>query len=231
MEWDHSTERLVRKPRKIDWTRSREWTAVRDALLDADIAGIEDFGLFVNNTKYFEPSGFDERSAAPVLLELLPNLTDPVLVEIIGRYLRRPWIRPQGFEVILAAFRQWGVRPEYEQAGWVLGHTLASAADNSHAMELLELAADKQYGWRRAMIVDSLWRFKGVAPVQLLLLELIADHDVCFHAMSSLRRTIGNEAAEPILAELAATASDAQVKSAADDQLKRIRKKLAKPSR
>ena len=33
-----------------------EWDRVRQALREAGARGVEDFGRFINNTKYFEPS-------------------------------------------------------------------------------------------------------------------------------------------------------------------------------
>lgn len=53
---------------------------VQAALAEAGVAGVHDFGRFVSNTKYFEPSSFDERAAMPVLLTVLPTLTDPKVV-------------------------------------------------------------------------------------------------------------------------------------------------------
>ena len=36
-------------------------------LRDADVAGAEQFGHFVNDTRYLAPSSFDERASMPIL--------------------------------------------------------------------------------------------------------------------------------------------------------------------
>lgn len=53
---------------------------VINELIDAGVGGVGEFGRFVNNTKYFEASQFDEVAAAPVLLRLLPELNDAKVV-------------------------------------------------------------------------------------------------------------------------------------------------------
>ena len=49
------------------------------------------------------------------------------------------------------------------------------------------------------MIVHCLWRFKKDPRVAATLSGLVADRDVSLHAMSALRRTVGNESALPTL--------------------------------
>jgi hypothetical protein len=87
-------------------------TRVCQALSDAAVEGVEDFGRFVNNTEYFAPSKFGERSAMPILLALLPSLTEPKVVEVVARHLRRPWARPLAFQPLLQAFRSWAPREQ-----------------------------------------------------------------------------------------------------------------------
>ena len=53
-----------------------EWELVQSILSRAGVSGFADFGRFVNNTEYFQASQFDEQSAMPVLMGLLPSLTD-----------------------------------------------------------------------------------------------------------------------------------------------------------
>ena len=87
-------------------------TRVRQALSNAGVEGVEDFSRFVNNTDYFAPSKFDERAAMPVLLALLPSLTEHKVVEAVAGHLRRPWARPSGFQPLLMAYRSWaGIAP------------------------------------------------------------------------------------------------------------------------
>ena len=49
------------------------------------------------------------------------------------------------------------------------------------------------------MVVDALWRFRKDERVAPVLCSLLDDPAVSLHAMSALRRTIGNEAALPYL--------------------------------
>jgi hypothetical protein len=66
-----------------------EWQLARDSPAAAGVNGVEDLGRFVNDVTYLRPSMFDERAAMPVLLELLPTLTDPTLVRAVAAHLRR----------------------------------------------------------------------------------------------------------------------------------------------
>src|SRR4051812_23942315 len=84
-----------------------EWVRVRSSLEARGIAGSDDFGRFVNDTKHFRPSVFDERAAMPVLVEVLPTVTDKRVVASIARHLRRPWARPAAFPALQDAFGEW----------------------------------------------------------------------------------------------------------------------------
>jgi hypothetical protein len=108
---------------------SEERELVCAALRREGVTGVEDFGHFVNNTEYFEPSRFDTLAAAPVLLRLLPELEDERAVETVGRYLQAKAVSKACYAQVLAAYRKWGVRRGH--AGWVLGDTLARKADKS----------------------------------------------------------------------------------------------------
>jgi hypothetical protein len=76
-------------------------------LVAAGVEGAEDLGRFVSDGRYLQPSKFDEWAAMPVLLELLPRLTDPTLVSAVAAHLRRPWARPAAFGPLVDAFRLW----------------------------------------------------------------------------------------------------------------------------
>ena len=205
-----------------------EWRLVGDALISARVPGVADFGVFVNNTQYFAPSRFDARAAAPVLLGLLPNIDDSRLVETVSRHLRGPWLRRMdgAYETVREAYGRWA--PSREQTGWVLGETLCSASDGSRAADLLALAGMDDHGSARAWIVEALWRFKSVADVEPLLQQLVRDPAVTGMAMSSLQRTIGAEAMVPMLEELLEDSTDSVVHAAADRQIRRVRRELAR---
>lgn len=205
---------------------SDDRSRVLDALDDAGVAGSQDFGRFVNNTDYFAPSAFDERAAMPVLLALLPSLTDARTVSSVAGHLRRPWARPSAFEALLHAYRRFGTAND-SAAGWHLADALLNAATAEQADEVLELAAHAEFGRSRQMLVGGLWRFRADARVPPVLASLCTDPTVALHAMSSYRRTVGNEAALPLLRELL-THADALVRKQAAAQVKKAEKALLK---
>jgi hypothetical protein len=179
-----------------------EGQLVRNALKQAAVQGPEDLGRFVNDVTYLRAGMFDERAAMPVLLGLLPTLTDPTLVGAVAAHLRRPWARPAAFGPLVDAFRRWA--PQNGDAGWQLGDALASAAEPDDLPVLLNLICDARYGTARQMIVDSLWRFRKSPLVEPALVSVITDPAVALHAMSALRRSIGPAAALPHLRQVAA---------------------------
>lgn len=204
---------------------------VINELIDAGVCGVGEFGRFVNNTKYFEPSQFDEVAAAPILLRLLPELNDAKVVATVGRHLKRPWVRKidGAFEAVLRAYERWAHTPG--EVGWVLGDTLSSLADRTRASQLYGLADDASTGSARACIVESLWRFKATLDVEPLLRELVADPDVAFMAVTALQRTVGPERSLDVLRGVAANSQDEVVVRAAAQAIRRVEKKLAqKPS-
>jgi hypothetical protein len=202
-----------------------EWQVVRDSLAKAGVQGVEDFGKFVNNTKYFAPARLDEQAAAPTLLALLPTLHEPKVVASVAGHLNRPWLRQlDAFDTVLAAFERWAPLPG--ETGWVLGDTLAKAADKSKAGELVQLAANKAYGASRGCIVEALWRFKSQADVESLLRQLVREPDVALMAMTALQRTIGAQAMVPILEDLLASGTDTRVRKGAERQLRRVTRKV-----
>jgi hypothetical protein len=176
-----------------------DWERVRTALRDHGVAGADDLGLFVNNREYVRPSGFDERAAMPVLVALLPTLTDAGTVETVARHLRRPWARSAAFPALLDAFRRWAVRDESATTAWALGDSLANAARPDDLPVLLDVVRNSGYGRGRQMVVHALWRFRSSDEVAPALVGLLGDPDVALHAMGALRRTVGPEATLPHL--------------------------------
>lgn len=120
---------VMRQPEVVLGDRQR----IINELIDAGVSGVDEFGRFVNNTKYFDPSQFDEVAAAPVLLRLLPELMDPKVVATVGRHLKRAEVRKieGAFEAIVRAYTAWAHAPG--EVGWVLGDTLSTVANRSRA--------------------------------------------------------------------------------------------------
>jgi hypothetical protein len=205
---------------------SEERLRVIDALNHAGVDGARDFGRFVSNTEHFAPCALDERAAMPVLLGLLPSLSEPGLVAAVAGHLRRPWARPAAFDVLLVAFRRFGIDHQ-TGAGWHLADALVNAADATQLDRLLELAKDQRYGKSRQMLVDALWRFRSDSRVEPVLAGLCGDPTIALHAMSAYRRTVGNEAALPLLRELV-THDEPLVRDQAARQVKKADRAGAK---
>lgn len=196
-----------------------EWTLVRDALRDAGVTGAGDLGRFVDQPQHFRPSGLDERSAMPVLLASLPSLTDPDVVGAVAGHLKRPWARPKAYPALYEAFLKWA--PSHPTLGWTLGEAMSNAASLEHLQDLIDLVGDETYGSARQMIVHSLWRFGSDPRVPSALIRLSADPDVSLHAMSALRRSLGNKVALPHLRELAQNHPDSRVRDQARRELEK----------
>jgi hypothetical protein len=203
-----------------------EWQLTRNSLAAAGVEGAEDLGRFVNDIRYLQPSMFDERAAMPVLLDLLPTLTDPTLVRAVAAHLRRPWARPTAFGPLVDAFRRWATLSG--DAGWQLGDALASAARLNDLPVLLSLVSDTRYGTARQMIVDSLWRFRKSSLVEPALVSLITDPAVALHAMSALRRSIGPASALPYLRQVADDHPGDRLGKVAASQIRRVEASLSR---
>lgn len=204
-----------------------DWARLRSALRDAGVRGEEDLGRFVDNTEQFRPSELDERAALPVLIEQLPKLTDPYVVVAVAGHLRRPWARPSAFQALREAFSRWA--RTHPPVGWALGDAMANAAEQQHLPDLVELAVDETYGMTRQMIVSSLWRFASDPDVPQTIIDLCNDPDVSLQAMSSLRRSLGNEAALPYLRSKAESHPDSQIREQAKREIKKAERSLRSP--
>jgi hypothetical protein len=194
------------------------------AALEAAGINSDDYGRFVNNTKYFRPSVFDVRAATQVLLTVLPSVTDGGTASTIAMYLQNSTVGPESFDLLHAAFVSWA--PKHRDAGWQLGSALVRCAGPEHLPSLLELAQRKDLGVTRQMLVYSLWRFRKDPSVAPVLATLCEDPDVCLHAMSAYRRTVGNNSALELIAKLE-DHPDPQVQV----QAKRARAKIDKALR
>lgn len=193
---------------------------VLTALRTAKISGTDEFGRFVNDTRRFAPSSFDERTAMAVLLTLLPTLHDGRNVSAVAGHLRRPWARPTAYEPVRDAFRLWALKDPLG-AGWALGDTLGTVAASQHAPELLVLAQVKTYSEARQMLIWSLWRHKAVAEVAPVLIDLLEDDTVARHALGALQRVIGKAQMRPHLERLAARSPETPLGKQAATRLRK----------
>jgi hypothetical protein len=189
------------------------------ALVADGVAGVEDFGRFISNPTYFRPSAFDELAAMPTLLRLLPTLTDRDLVGTVAAHLRRPWARPSAFPELLRAFNRFA--PGADGIGWAIGDALASAADYQRVPELIEVCSERSFGTSRQMVVDAMWRFKKNPEVAPLLESLLRDATVAGHAAGALRRTIGEQAALPLMIAARNEAEDRSAQRGLDRNIRK----------
>lgn len=202
-----------------------DWTNLRQALREAGVEGVDDLGRFVDSPEHFRPSQFDERAAMPVLLANLPSLNDPDAVAAVAGHLKRPWARPHAYPALHAAFLKWA--RSHPTLGWSLGEAMANAAQHEQLQDLIELAENEAYGSARQMIVLSLGRFGSDPSVPSALIRLSADPDVSLHAMSALRRSLGNEDALPHLRSLEQSHPSERVRQQARREIKKAEKAMS----
>lgn len=196
------------------------------ALHRAGVRGLEDYGLFVNNTQHFAPSSFDEVAAYPVLLSLFPTLTDPGELDTVARYLSHAREEDAAFSLLHNAFVNFA--PLDQRLGWVLGDSLAKRGRSADLDQILDVCLDPAYGRARQMVVYSIWRYKTDLRVQQALKQLVNDPDVSLHATSALRRTVGNAAALVVLSSVRENNPDEKVRKQAEKSLRKIARALPK---
>ena len=206
--------------------QSSEWKRIKAECAAAGVAGSDDFGKFVSDTRYLDPSAFDERAAMPTLLRLLPTVSEAQVVSTIAAHLRRPWARPDAFDALHEAFHRWASSDPSDV--WSIGDALANAADDASVAELLEIVTDKRFGRARQMIVYSLWRFKKDHRIEPALIPLLRDPDVVLHAASALRRSVGNADALPMLERALDTSTSSTIAEQLAREIKKAQKAVGK---
>jgi HEAT repeat protein len=159
-------------------------SAERAALeADLDAAGIDvtEFGLFHT----LGPTTFDSEAAAPILVEWLPRVHDPVEKEVIARALTATKsASAAAARALVAEFRK--LPPEQDSVKWAIGNALATLADAEVADDLVDLLRDASHGYARQMLCDALKRTKDPQAADALI-EAIDDDDIAGHAILALR--------------------------------------------
>jgi HEAT repeat protein len=211
-------------PEWVDTEQERaEWDAVRDALRTAGIDP-SDLGRFVNrpnpDLRGLEPETFDATAAHPVLLEWLPRVRAANLKQTIATRLAQGGRDGETAVALLAEYR----RSVDEILQWTLGDAISRVATPAQYDEIVELAA--RGGRGSQMLVFMLWRIKTQRSHDVML-AAIRDPDVCVHAMSSLRRALGNREARSHIERLVDDASP-HVREVAAQTLKKIDKALSR---
>jgi hypothetical protein len=201
-----------------------ELDALREALRRAGIDPA-DFGRFVGRVVpgVIEAPTFDYAAATPVLLEWLPRVRTPLAKELVAVSLGHKAAKGVATGPLIDAFLE--VPPTQEHLKWAIASAIHDVVTPQDFDRVVELAADRRHGRARQMLVLLLWRVKSEHAREVVLASL-DDEDVALHAMSALRRMVGNEEAREHVARLVEHPSP-QVVRAARDTLRRIDKKLA----
>jgi HEAT repeat protein len=145
-------------------------------------AGIDvsDFGRFGS----LYPSAFDFNRATPILIDWLPRIDEPAVVESIARSLAgQRAARGEGAGRLIDAFR----RTPNDSARWAIGNTLSTIAGPQDADDLIDLLQDSQYRSARQMLCAALAKTRD-PRVATVLIDLIDDDVVNGHAVLELRR-------------------------------------------
>lgn len=185
---------------------------------DLRAAGVDptDLGRFVNHPHTgipgFEPERFDARTARPVLLAWLPRVESPAVRETLARRIAQAGKRSESTRALILAYRR--------SPAWAIGDAIARTMTPAEHDEVVALAADKSGGRERQMLVYALWRIKS-ERARSLIDELVEDPDVSGHAITSLRRAFGNDAARARLEPLL-DGADATVREYAAQALRNI---------
>jgi HEAT repeat protein len=158
--------------------------AARPMLDDLTRAGVDvtDFGLFTS----LRPVSFDFARAAPILVEWLPRMDSPAVVESIARSLRgERQAVGEGARQLIAAYR----RMEDGESGarWAIADALSTLAGPSDADDIIALLRDRGAGGARQMLCDALTRTRDPRASEVLI-ELLDDDEVNGHAILALRR-------------------------------------------
>jgi hypothetical protein len=144
-------------------------------------------GYRVRSLAELRHSGARYRSAVPVLLHWLPQVTDRKLKGEIVRALTVPWARPAATGPVIEEFRRAdaSVDPTGTGLRWTIGNALEVLADDSSFEELAELAQDSRYGKARQMVVLGLGRSRRPEAATVLM-GLLDDPEVDGHAVKAL---------------------------------------------
>ena len=195
--------------------RLSEYDRVRAAL---DAAGLPwaDFGVFTTNRypEIFPPSTFDDRRSVSVLLEILPTLRHPDVVESVVRHLSTKFGRPIAAGPLIALFKRVDSAKE-PSLKWAIGNALGVVTTPAHKEELLKLILDREHGHGRQMIVERVGRISGDPRIVDALRNLAIDPDVALHAQAGLRRRLGHQEALAFIRPLLSHASESVRKGAA----------------
>ena len=177
---------------------------LRSVLSAAGVTGADHLAMFTAGSFV---SDFDQQAATPILLEALPSLSKPWMVGAVLRHMGSSRADPGRFAILVPTYRQW-LPVDLRLCDQIGAALIVSAVptDRQHVTDVLDLVTDSSVRRAQQSIVAELWRLRHDDRVVPVLVEMCADDDICTAAMPALRRAIGNDQAQPILARLRDTA-------------------------
>jgi HEAT repeat protein len=151
------------------------------------LADLADAGYRFDSLADLRHSRVRYRTAVPVLLRWLPQVTNRDVKEDIVRALSIPWARPTAARALIKEFRRVdsAVDPDGSGLRWTIGNALEVVGDDSVFDELVDLARDRSYGKARQMVVLGLGKSKDPRAPGVLM-KLLDDDDVSGHAVKAL---------------------------------------------
>ena len=147
-------------------------------------SALRELGIQVDSVWDLVNTGASYRSAIPVLLELLPSVTDRRAKEGIVRALS---VRNAGKPVAEALIAEMRTCVEDETVGWAIGNALSIVVAPSDGLfdELAELSLEESLGAARQMLADALIKTKDPRAFDVLI-KLLSQEDMTGHALFAL---------------------------------------------
>jgi len=182
-------DRAVARQRDRDERARRYQAAAAPILVALEAAGL-DTGEFGTFTTLYRTT-FDYARAAPILIEWLPRIDEPSVVEAIARSLTgERAARGEGPRRLMVAFRRMSDEYPDRTVAWAIGNALSTLTGPADADGVIELLCDRRYGTARQMLCDALTRTHDPRATEIMI-DLIDDDDINGHAILALRR-LGN---------------------------------------
>ena len=165
-----------------DENEDEEWRLVSHALQQAGLTATDVDDLWRSGTP-------PHPEAVPVLVQMLPRVTDQHLKQAIVRALTMKEAKGFAAEALVEEF----LRGNDPGLKWALGNALSIVADDRVFDKVAEMARDKAHGRSRQMMVVALGNMKNPQAVQLLI-ELLRDSEVAGHAIIALGKLCASQA-------------------------------------
>lgn len=177
---EFSARESSREQRRLE--RAADYDVAAAPVL-ADLAKV---GFDVESVAELYNKKIDYRSAIPVLLEWVPQISHRAVKESIVRALSVPWAKPHAARPLIDEFRRLDDDPR-SSLRWAIGNALEVVSDETVFDSLVQLACDRSYGQARQMIVVALGNMRHPQAVDVLI-DLLDEEDVAGHAMLALGR-------------------------------------------